>query len=153
MKEIEISIILWIKLIQGLKRRGKGKKESGAFLLSKPLHKKVFKIVFYDQFDKNVSDSGIIKFKGASLFYEFLALNKLEIIADIHTHPSNDTNQSSSDKNNPMVRIPGHTALIAPNYAKDLFIRPSNCSVYEYQGNFKWKKYNKNNSPITIKLI
>lgn len=152
MPKISISIFLWFRLIYGLKKRGKGTKESGAFLLVKPNTNAVCKIVYYDQFDITVSDSGIIQFKGANIFYEFLAKEKLEVIADIHTHPGKNTNQSYSDKTNPMVRLKGHIAIIAPNFAKNINITPYKCSVYEYLGNFNWRKFNKSNNPIHFKL-
>lgn len=153
MQAISISIGLWFTLISGLKRRCNGDRESGGFLLGKTGKRRVSKIVFYDQFDKTVSESGIIQFKGASLLFEYLAQEKLEVLADIHTHPTYDTRQSNSDKKHPMVRIKGHIAIIAPNYAQNLFIMPKQCSIYEYLGNFDWKKLNNSKSTIHLKLI
>ena len=153
MHTISISIGLWFQLINGLRRRCKGERESGGFLLAKSGKSKVTKIVFYDQFDKTVSDSGIIQFKGASIFFEYLAKEKFEVLADIHTHPTNDTRQSNSDMKHPMIRIKGHIAIIAPNYVKNLFILPKQCSMYEYIGNFNWKKFDDSRTPINLKLI
>lgn len=153
MRIISISIGLWFKLMKGLRRRGAGIRESGGFLLCNPGKSKVVKIVFYDQFDKSVSESGIIQFKGAATFFEYLAKEKLEVLADIHTHPTFNTRQSDSDRKHPMIRLKGHTAIIAPNFAKDLFIFPNQCSVYEYMGNFDWKKFEISKFPIHLKLI
>lgn len=153
MRTISISIGLWFKLMKGLRRRGEGIRESGGFLLCNPGKNKVVKIVFYDQFDKSVSESGIIQFKGAATFFEYLAEEKLEVLADIHTHPTQNTRQSDSDMKHPMVRIKGHIAIIAPNYAKDLFISPKQCSVYEYMGNFDWEKFQISKFPIHLNLI
>lgn len=152
MYKFSISIIQWLSLIYGLRKRGKGIKESGAFLLVRPNTNKVCKIVFYDQFDKTVSDSGIIQFKGAINFFEFLARENLEVIADIHTHPSRNTNQSDSDQTHPMIRLKGHIAIIAPNFANNYLLIPSECSIYEYLGNFKWQKFDNLNNPIHIKF-
>ena len=155
MKEIKISISywLWFKLTFGLRKRGKNVRESGGFLLGKQGQSKVVKIVFYDQFDESVSDSGIIQFKGAVELYEYLAKTGLRVLADIHTHPTYNTQQSESDRTHPMIKTKGHIAIIAPNFAKKPFLLPVDCSVYEYLGNFRWKKYKQSDLPFTLKLI
>jgi proteasome lid subunit RPN8/RPN11 len=143
---------MWLKLICGLKHRSKGVKESGAFLLTKPNSGKICRVVFYDQFDKSVSDIGIIQFKGGYNFYIFLEKQNLEVFADIHTHPSDATNQSRSDKNHPMIRIKGHIAIIAPEYARSILLMPNDCSFYEYLGGYEWAQFPKSSIPLTIKL-
>jgi proteasome lid subunit RPN8/RPN11 len=153
MKKISIPIKLWLKLIYGLRKRGRGEIESGGFLLSNLNSCKVSKIVFYDQFDESVSDSGIIQFKGAVKFYEFLAKEGLEVLADIHTHPTNNTNQSDSDRKHPMIKVKGHIAIIAPNFAKNLFTLPRECSIYEYLGGYNWKSIKQSNILIQLKLF
>lgn len=150
---VSISVFLWLKLIVGLRNRGEGKRESGGFLLGKPGKKRVVKVVFYDQFDDSVSDSGIIQFKGGATFFEFLANQKLEVLADIHSHPTINTQQSDSDKEHPMIRLIGHIAIIAPNYARDLIIFPKDCSAYKYLGKFEWEKFDVSMFPIHLKLF
>lgn len=144
---------LWFKLMFGLRTRGQRIRESGAFLLAKRGKYRVSKIAFYDQFDKSVSDSGIIQFKGAVELYEYLAETELRVLADIHTHPTRNTQQSESDKTHPMIKITGHIAIIAPNFAANPFLLPEDCSIYEYLGSFQWKKYEQSNLPFTLKLI
>ncbi len=153
MEAIEISLYHWYKLLTGLKLRAKGIQESGAFLLSNRNSKDVKSIAFYDTFDPTVSDSGIIQFEGGVKFYEFLAENNLEVLADIHTHPGKNTQQSVLDKTNPMIRLKGHIAIIAPDYCKSVFIKPRDCSVYKYLGEFKWHKFPKNKIPIHLKIL
>jgi proteasome lid subunit RPN8/RPN11 len=153
MKHMSISMILWYKLIKGLRNRGKGIRESGAFLVGKPELNIVTDVVFYDEFDKTVSQSGIIEFKGAKTFYEYLEKEGLDVKADIHTHPTSNTNQSQSDKTHPMIRLKGHIAIIAPNYAKNYFLLPKHCSVYRYLGDYKWMRFERKNFPIHLKLI
>lgn len=153
MDEFSISVFLWFQLVAGLRKRGKGRSESGGYLLGKPGKSKVVKVVFYDQFDKTVSDSGIIQFKGAAAFFEYLANQKLEVLADIHSHPTTNTQQSDSDKRHPMIRLKGHIAIIAPNYARNPFILPKDCSVYKYLGNFDWEKFEVSMLPIHLKLF
>lgn len=152
-QKISISYWLWFKLTFGLKKRGKSVRESGGFLLGKQGQPEAVKVVFYDQFDESVSDSGIIQFKGAVELYEYLAKTGLRVLADIHTHPTFNTQQSESDRTHPMIKIKGHIAIIAPNFAKKPFLRPEDCSVYEYLGNFQWKKYKQSDLPFTLKLI
>ena len=145
-----ISIYLWFKLVIGLKHRGQGKRESGGLLLHKDGSNKICQVVFYDMFDKTVSENGIIEFKGSALLYEYLAKNNLLIFADIHTHPTSNTQQSQSDKEHPIVRIKGHIAIIAPSFAQKRFLMPSDCSMYKYLGEFKWGELN---NTLNLKLI
>lgn len=153
MRKILVPLQLWLKLIHGLKVRGQGKRESGGLLLCKQGERKVSKIVFYDQFDKSVSDSGIIEFKGAVLLFDYLAKENLEILADIHSHPTNNTSQSHSDMEHPIVRMKKHIAIIAPNYAKDFIVFPKHCSVYEFLGELSWNKFTKKQNPIQITVF
>ena len=153
MQEISISIGWWYKLITGLRKRGGGKRESGGLLLGKYGKFKVHRIVFYDQFDATVSDSGIIQFRGAVALFQYLEKEKLVVLADIHTHPTNDTRQSNLDKNHPIIRSKGHIAIIAPKYASDLLIFPKHCSVYEYLGKFEWNTFSDSKNPIKLKWI
>ncbi len=153
LSHMEISYYNWWKLIRGLRQRGGGIRESGAFLLCRPEKAKVCKVVFYDQFDENVSDTGIIQFRGGSKFHKYLSDSKLSVLADIHTHPSNNTNQSISDQENPMIRIKGHIAIIAPNYALNKFLNPCLCSIYKYKGEFKWSTIPKVEHPIKLTII
>ncbi|MDN5215575.1 hypothetical protein QQ020_26090 [Fulvivirgaceae bacterium BMA12] len=142
MREFKVSRWTWFHLLSGLKKRGKGVRESGAFLLAKRGKSRVSKVVFYDELDKHVSDSGIIKFNGSGYvkFWPMLKDWGMEVIADIHTHPGENTDQSHADMTHPMIRIKGHLAVIAPNYAKNRWIKPNDCSSYLYLGSFKWKK-------------
>lgn len=152
MNTISIKYLTWLRLIVGLKVRGKGVRESGGFMLGKPNEQHVHSIVFYDQFDPNVSDSGYIQFKGAVSFYEYLAKHNLQVLADIHTHPSKNTSQSESDRTHPMIKLKGHIAIIAPCFANNPFILPKQCSVYKYKGNFNWEKYENSELPFKLKL-
>jgi hypothetical protein len=74
-------------------------------------------------------------------------------LADIHTHPTRNTQQSDSDKKHPMIRTRGHIAMIAPNYAKNFFLSPKQCSIYEYLGHFDWRKFEISEIPIHLKLL
>ncbi len=148
-----VSLIIWVSLIFGLRKRSRGIRESGAFFLSRPGSSKITKIAFYDKFDPTVSDSGIIQFKGAVKLFPFLEKRNYRVVADIHTHPDSNTDQSYSDKTHPMMRLKGHIAIIAPHYARWIFTMPSHCSVYEYLGNYEWAKFEGVNNPIRLKFF
>jgi hypothetical protein len=59
---------------------------------------------------------------------------------DVHTHPGESTSQSEVDRTHPMLSDPGHLAIILPRYAAGFALRISRMSLYEYSGNFLWKK-------------
>ncbi|HLN20724.1 MAG TPA: hypothetical protein VK213_06520 [Bacteroidales bacterium] len=151
--KVSIPYFLWLRLLKGLRNRSKGIRESGAFLLRDNGSNKICKVVYYNQFDESVSDSGIIQFKGGQKLYVYLAENNLEVFADIHTHPTIDTEQSISDREHPMIRIKGHIAIIAPSFANSLFLMPEDCSFYEYKGSFCWRRIPPSAIPIKIKFL
>lgn len=153
---MKISIIKWLTLTWGLRKKGERKRESGAFLISKNGSDKISKIVFYDELDPNAFKSGIIVFDGK--YYSKLdkILQDFDgiVIADIHTHPiSCSTQQSDSDKNHPMCRLKGHIAFIAPNYASNLLLMPKDCGAYLYEGSFQWKTLVNESFPLNITLL
>lgn len=154
MKPVKISIWLWYILISGLRTRGQNVRESGAFLIRQIGSPRVCKIIFYDELDPKVSSSGIIKFNGQGYakLWPLLQKWKMEVVADIHTHPSSNTSQSYADQTHPMIRLEGHIALIAPNFAMSRWLSPSMCSAYLYKGSFKWEKLT-NNVPLKITLL
>lgn len=153
---MKISIFKWIRLIRGLRKRGAGHRESGAFLVAPAGSQKIVRIVFYDEIDPHAFDSGIIELRGIA----HVQLNKIlgeiggTVIADIHTHPPGcPTAQSTSDKMHPMCRITGHIAFIAPDYAINRLMKPTDCGAYKYQGQFKWQTLNEGDFPLRITLL
>lgn len=150
---MSISIVNWLKLVLGLRDRGQGIRESGAFLIG--TGKKVKRVVFYDDLDPSVSDSGIIQFdgKGREKLERILESSKQIVLADIHTHPFSDTQQSLSDMENPMVRLKGHIAFIAPNYGHFPLFNVKSLSAYFYVGNFQWKNLDGPEFPLKIEWL
>ncbi|MCB0496168.1 MAG: hypothetical protein KDC79_08530 [Cyclobacteriaceae bacterium] len=146
MRLLKISALKWYQLISGLRKRGGGVRESGAFLLSKIGSDRICKIIFYDELDPEVSASGIIRFNGSGYIKLWPLLRNwgMEVVADIHTHPDSNTNQSFADKSHPMIRLKGHIALIAPFYAMYRWINPNVCSAYLYEGSFQWRSLDQN---------
>ncbi|MFC8851488.1 hypothetical protein ACFT5D_00265 [Streptomyces sp. NPDC057144] len=111
-------------LMRELARRGAGRRESGAFLLTDRDHpadrlpQPVTAIAYYDDLDPGCL-TGAITFRADG--YTALAARcrreGLRVVGDIHTHPSERVAQSRTDAANPMVALDGHVALIAPRYA------------------------------------
>ncbi|MEQ8552321.1 MAG: Mov34/MPN/PAD-1 family protein [Cyclobacteriaceae bacterium] len=150
---MRISIYNWVKLVLGLRSRGQNIRESGAFLIGNS--EKVDEIIFYDEIDPNVASTGIIHFDGKQRikFEDRLQSAGKMILADFHTHPGNSSEQSRSDRENPMVRIKGHLAFIAPYYGHFPIYKPKACSAYYYQGNFEWKRLAGREFPLKVKLL
>ena len=131
----KIGFFTWMNLIRGLRKRGQGIRESGAFLLAEQGNSRVCKVVYYDDLDSHCLDSGIIEFDGAGYIslFKMCADYGWEVICDVHTHPDYDTSQSGLDKAHPMIKKDGHTALIVPSYAQNKFQLLSGVGIYQYE--------------------
>ncbi|MGQ4479361.1 hypothetical protein [Streptomyces sp. SAS_276] len=115
---------LFRDMVRELARRGEGRRESGAFLLTdrdRPadrLPQPVTAIAYYDDLDPGCL-TGAITF-GADGYTALAARcrrDRLRVVGDIHTHPSDRVAQSRTDAANPMIALDGHVALIAPRFA------------------------------------
>lgn len=125
-------------LLAELARRGDGRRESGAFLLGPAESRRITAVAYYDDLDAT-SLTGGIEFHavGYTRLNELCRSRSLHALADIHTHPGEYTQQSAIDAKNPMVSIPGHVALIAPDYASGPK-RLRRLSAHTYLGNGRW---------------
>lgn len=134
---------LWKTLLQELLVRGCGVRESGAFLLGKDTSagRTARSIVLYDDLDPNCLNEGYVHFDGFHYgqLWELCNRDSMTVVADVHTHPFGP-GQSHSDKAHPMVSIPGHFALIVPNFAQGE-ISATDVGVYVYRGSFRWAAY------------
>jgi hypothetical protein len=83
----------------------------------------------------------------------FTQRNGLAVVADVHTHPTEWTGQSHSDRTHPMVAVKGHIALILPDYAAPNSLPLNGASVYEYEGSHKWTAHNTNSAPFKITIV
>lgn len=139
---IVIAQPLWDEMIAELGRRGlNGARESGAFLLT-PRDgngSRVTRIVYLDDLDPECL-VGNIHFHGPG--YSALAMlcerDQLRVVADVHTHPGTWVGQSGIDRDNPMLALRGHLALIVPDYAT----RPTEShevGIHEYRGEYGWQ--------------
>lgn len=122
-----------------LRERGRGMQESGGFLLGRRTERgrTIESFVPYDDVDP-CALQGIIMFDGAKMdvIWERCRRAGLEVVADVHTHPSG-YGQSQTDRDNPMIPEIGHIAIIVPNFADGDYL-PGQVGIYEYGGGRKW---------------
>jgi hypothetical protein len=137
---LQMSVFLWFRLIRQLRRRGRGERESGAFLLCRQRSRRITKFICYDDLDPTVLDSGIIVFHGAGFvpLWEFCLREQMSVVADIHTHGDEWTGQSGADQTHPMIGQKGHVSLIAPYFAQRNLLSLQGVGIYEYAGNHRW---------------
>lgn len=137
---LRIDAALWDELLEKLRERGGGVRESGAFLLGRGTgpERVATRIVLYDDLDPDCLNEGFVHFDGRHYgrLWEICTAESLSVVADVHTHPYGP-GQSHSDKTHPMVSIPGHIALIVPNYAEGP-LEAADVGVYVYLGRHRW---------------
>jgi hypothetical protein len=127
-----------------LKKRGKGKKESGAFLLGPQSgDREITEFICYNDLDLTAFESGIIIFNGDGYIplWKKCIKEGLKVWADVHTHPTDWTGQSASDMANPMVAQKGHIALIVPDFARRRRQLLDGVGIHEFLGERKWKAW------------
>jgi proteasome lid subunit RPN8/RPN11 len=152
---LSISRSLWDNLLSELRRRGNGERESGGFMLAKIGSREVTSFICYDDLDEAALATGIITFHASGFvkLWNYCQEHRLFVVADVHTHPSDWTGQSASDRTHPMVAMPGHVALILPDYAASNPLPLNGASVYEYKGSHKWKTHTPNSAVFSIKHL
>lgn len=152
---ITVPILLWRRLLRELRRRGGGRRESGAFLLgaSGARNGRITRFICYDDLDP-ASCPGAIAFHadGYAALWEYCRENAVDVIADVHTHPGRHVGQSETDQRHPMVPVVGHTALIVPNFAVADWWSLQKVGVYEYLGNFMWRAHGSENGRRRVRL-
>ena len=136
---------LWRQGLGELRRRGQGRRESGAFLLgsSSGSQRQIERFLYYDNVDPHCLDSGIVQFSGNAFpaVWSLCSDEGLSVIADVHTHPGRGTpQQSHADRTNPMIGLPGHIALIVPDFASQV-VFADKIAVDEYLGGHQWKNH------------
>lgn len=130
----------WWRLVRQLRRRGFGRRESGAFLLGRrnAAGGLITEFVFYDDIDPGALAKGYVHLAGTALnkVWDRCTETGLEVLADVHTHPGS-SEQSQSDQEYPMIAIRGHTALIIPNFARSA-LNLTGVGVYRHRGAGRW---------------
>lgn len=141
--QLNLSRTHWYQLMRELSEAGGGIRESGAFLLGRrnPTVCQVFKWIHYGSLEPNSLHFDYIRLgpEAFTRLWSFCSDLQLEVVADIHTHPAGP-HQSPSDKAHPMVAIPGHIALIAPNFAAGR-VTPRDVSLNYFLGNGRWRSF------------
>lgn len=133
----------WAELTHELSVRGRGSRESGAFLLA-PKNgdgRTVTWIVYLDDLDPDCLVGGI-HFDGMAYrrLREVAIEREARVVADVHTHPGEWVEQSHTDQDNPMVARAGHIALIIPNFSAPP-IKVHQVGVHEYLGDRGWRSW------------
>jgi proteasome lid subunit RPN8/RPN11 len=154
-KILTIPILLWIRLNNNLRKQGNGERESGAFLLGSLTESKVINFICYIELDKNSLDDRSIHFRSQyyTKLWDICNQRKLQVLADVHTHPSSNTNQSLIDKTHPMIIQNEHIALIIPHYAKKKFPSLKGVGIYEYKGDLVWEKYSSESNRVVLTIF
>jgi proteasome lid subunit RPN8/RPN11 len=129
----------WSTLMSELERRGKGERESGAFLLASSKWPQVVEVVVpYDELDPACLTGGIdFHRSGYQRLWTRCEHLGLCVVGDAHTHPSKWVSQSEVDRRHPMLARVGHVALIVPNFAQG-DVPPAEIGVHVYQGDQGW---------------
>jgi Prokaryotic homologs of the JAB domain len=137
---------LFTQLVGELARRGRGERETGAFLLARAGHPgdgsrrpRVVAVAYYDDLDPGCLTGGItFTADGYTALATLCRRDGLQVVADIHTHPRGSVRQSPTDAAHPMTALPGHIALIAPSYARGV-TSPADLGVHVLQTGGQWQ--------------
>ena len=146
---------VWHGLVEDLRRRGGGRRESGAFLLGNRSDgaRVVERWVAYDELDPGALNFDYVRLSSEafSALWSVCSELGLEVVADVHTHPKGPR-QSPSDRANPMISIAGHVALIVPRFAQG-DVSPSDVSFNVFQADGQWQSSFGQNAAASIKLL
>ena len=146
----------WIRLVGELTRRGRGRHESGAFLVGKrgDTSRKVARVIYYDDLDPDALRSGIVTLhaRGMSTLWETCSTASLQVLADVHTHPGTDTRQSSVDRQYPMVPVAGHIGMILPHFGDTSIWSLKGVGVHVYEGSGRWTAHRGGAANVPVKL-
>jgi hypothetical protein len=146
---------VWCRLIYELKRRGAGRRESGAFLLGNHGTRRATHFICYDDLDPTALDTGIIVFHGQGFvpLWEVCRARKMRVLADVHTHPTEWTGQSESDRTHPMIAQRGHVALIVPHLAQGRFQSLKGVGIHEYCGDHRWNAWGPKTGKVRLSIL
>ena len=132
---------LWRELLGELHRRTGERHESGAFLLghSGEPRRRIVEAIYYDDLDSDAYRTGIVVMNAPSfgLLWDQCRSSGLSVVADIHVHPR-AAYQSRADRENPMIAMAGHLALIVPNFARPP-VMLERLGFFEYRGSHRWR--------------
>lgn len=141
-----------------LARRGRGTRESGAFLLAKtpaankPASRRVRAWIPFDELDPECLNGAIsMRSQAFGLLWEICNSRSMRVVADVHTHPGSGVAQSGTDAANPMIAQRGHVAIIVPGFAIGR-PKPKEIGVDVYRGDRRWASYFGDDAADRVKL-
>ncbi|MBI3803603.1 MAG: Mov34/MPN/PAD-1 family protein [Nitrospirae bacterium] len=140
--ELSCPFWIWQRLLKELRERGRGIRESGAFLLGNQNpsgRRTIVDFLLYDDLDPHALDTGIVHLDGRHFgkLWDLCKARNLTVVGDIHTHPSS-ASQSDSDRAHPIIARAGHIALVAPNFAAAPVTQLA-LGIYRYSGGGQWE--------------
>ena len=140
---LHVSPGFWNRLLRELHLRTEGEHESGAFLLGsvEGSERTATSAVYYEDLDPAAYESGvcILHADAFGRLWDICASTGLSVVADAHVH-GGGAGQSCSDRENPMIALPGHIALIIPRMSKAP-VRRWSVGIYEYLGDHQWRSH------------
>jgi hypothetical protein len=101
----------------------------------------ITRFAYYDDFDPHSLDTGIVVFDGSGYgpLWQLCRETSLTVVADVHVH-GGAARQSNADRDNPMIALPGHVAIILPDLANRIVWQPE-IGIYEYVGQHRWRDW------------
>lgn len=155
-EQIQIPVLTWRRLVGELAERGAGIRETGAFLMGKKGDegRSVVDYLCYDDLDRRALTHGIVEFHrgGFSKLWDICKDRNLQVLADVHTHPTRDVRQSYIDKANPMLPVRGHVALILPKYGRSSKWTLTPAGIYRFAGGGRWDNFRAGDADCPVKL-
>lgn len=140
---LELPVGLWADLIEHLRLRGDGVRESGAFLLGRKTDagRVVMRFLPYEQLQADALHDDYVALTSASFakLWELCRADGVTVVGDVHTHRLG-AGQSRSDRTNPMVAVAGHIAFIVPRFAQGK-VRLQDLGMYVYEGSHRWATF------------
>lgn len=139
---LEIRREIWDRLVADLARTGNGARESGAFLLgASDQYRVVTDYVLYDEVTPPSQHVDYVLLMGPDMarVWEECERRGRYVVADVHTHPGAPA-QSRSDRDHPIICIPGHVALIIPRFAQGL-VTIDSLGLHRFLGSGRWESW------------
>lgn len=126
-----------------LAERGRGERESGAFLLARKgdAGNTVHAWITYEMLDEQSLQHDYIRLDSRAFtrLWAHCDARNLTVVGDVHTHPLGPR-QSPSDRQHPMIALAGHVALVVPQFAIG-DPRPEDVSFNVYLGGGRWASF------------
>ena len=154
---LEIPEPLWERTWAGLRSRGDGEREAACIWAGTrgPDVWKVDEVLFFDAFDGG-AEAGLLfhvtSREATTSLFALLRERRLQIIADVHTHPADWVDLSLTDAAHPIEYRIGLLALVLPNFAEDA-PELSIVGVHEYLGSGAWRRLTAHEAVRRIQII